>query len=50
MGATKDENNNFVDAKGAKWAIKLAQATGERLVISGNVEDEEFMKKRLSQI
>lgn len=45
LGAAKDENNNFVDAKGVKWAIKLAQATGERLIISGNVEDPEFYER-----
>lgn len=47
LGAAKDENNNFVDAKGAKWAIKLAQATGERLIILGNVEDPEFFEKEI---
>lgn len=47
LGAAKDENNNFVDAKGVKWAIKLAQVTGERLVILGNVEDPEFYEKEI---
>ncbi len=47
LGAAKDENNNFVDAKGVKWAIKLAQATGEHLVISGNVENPEFYEKEI---
>jgi len=47
LGKARDENNNFVDAKGIIWAIKLAKETGERLLITGNVEDPEFFDKEV---
>ena len=47
LGRAKDKDGNFVDAKGVKWAIKLAKETGERLVISGNVEDMDFYDKEV---
>jgi glycosyltransferase involved in cell wall biosynthesis len=42
LGRAKDKDGNFVDAKGVKWAIKLARETGERLLISGSIEDMDF--------
>lgn len=45
LGRAKDSQGNFVDAKGIKWAIELARKTGEKLIISGNVEDMEFYEK-----
>lgn len=47
LSEARDRNNNFIDPKGVKWAIKLAQSTGERLLISGNVEDSEFYEKEI---
>jgi glycosyltransferase involved in cell wall biosynthesis len=45
LGKAKDEKGNFVDAKGVRWAIELAEKTGKELIISGNVEDYEFFEK-----
>ena len=42
LSKAKDEEGNFMDPKGIRWAIKLAQETGSRLKLSGNVEDMEF--------
>ena len=42
LGKAKDEHGNFMDAKGVRWAIELARKTGEKLVISGNIEDMDF--------
>lgn len=47
LGSAKDESGNFIDAKGVSWAIKLAQETGERLKICGNVEDMEFYDREV---
>ena len=47
LSKAKDEKGEFLDPKGVKWAIKLAQATGEKLVISGNVEDKKFFEKEV---
>lgn len=45
LGRAKDEKGNFVDTKGVRWAISLAREIGERLIISGNVEDIKFYEK-----
>lgn len=42
LSKAKDKEGNFMDPKGVKWAIKLAQETDSNLILSGNVEDEEF--------
>ena len=47
LSKAKDEKGEFLDPKGVKWAIKLAQATGEKLVISGNVEDKKFFEREV---
>ncbi len=47
LGKAKDEQGNFMDAKGIKWTIKLAEDTGEPLIISGNVEDMEFYDRQV---
>lgn len=47
LGKAKDEKGEFIDAKGVKWAIKLAQATGSRLLMGGNTEDIEFYNKEV---
>ncbi len=45
LSKAKDKNGNFLDPKGIKWAIELARKTGEKLLLSGNVEDIEFYNK-----
>ena len=44
LGKAKNDDGTFMDAKGVRWAIKLAQKTGERLLLSGNVEDKTFFE------
>lgn len=44
MSAAKDDQGNFLDPKGIGNAIKVAQMTGERLKIVGNVEDLKFFE------
>ena len=41
----KNADGTFMDPKGIRWAIKLAQATGIKLYISAPVEDHEFFEK-----
>jgi len=45
MSKAKDKSGNFLDPKGIQNSIKLAQNTGERLKIVGNVEDPQFFEK-----
>lgn len=45
LSKSKNEDGSFMDPKGIKWAIKLSRETGERLLLSGNVEDMEFYNK-----
>jgi len=40
----KDKDGNFMDPKGVRFAIKLAQETGTRLFISAPVEDRGFFE------
>lgn len=47
LGKAKDKKGNFIDAKGIKWAIKLARETNSNLILSGNVEDKEFFQKEV---
>ncbi len=44
MSRGRDEKGNFLDPKGVTNAIKVAQATGEKLKIVGNVEDPAFFE------
>lgn len=44
MSKAKDEKGNYLDPKGIGTAIKVAQLTGERLKIVGNVEDPKFFE------
>lgn len=44
MSAAKDAQGNFLDPKGISNAITVAQLTGERLKIVGNVEDPKFFE------
>jgi glycosyltransferase involved in cell wall biosynthesis len=45
LGKSKNDQGEFMDAKGIRWAIQLAEASGERLLLSGNVEDKAFFEK-----
>lgn len=45
LSKAKDKQGNFIDPKGVRWAIQLARETNSKLILSGNVEDEEFFKK-----
>ncbi len=45
MPKGKNKDGTFIDPKGLRTAIKLAQETGERLFISAPVEDIEFYNK-----
>lgn len=42
LSKAKNQDATFMDPKGVKWAIRLARETGEKLVLSGNVEDMNF--------
>ncbi len=41
----RNADGSFMDPKGVRFAIKLAQITGEKLFISAPVEDREFFEK-----
>ena len=41
----RNKDGNFMDPKGVRFAIQLAQQTGEKLFISAPVEDREFFEK-----
>jgi len=42
LSKAKNLDGSFMDPKGIKWAIKLAEETNLRLLISGNIEDMKF--------
>ncbi len=41
----KNADGTFIDPKGVRWAIRLAQETGSRLLLCGACEDKEFFEK-----
>lgn len=45
LGKAKNKDGTFMDAKGVRWAIALAKATNQRLILSGNVEDKSFYEQ-----
>ncbi|MBI5126929.1 glycosyltransferase family 4 protein [Candidatus Roizmanbacteria bacterium] len=45
LSKAKNPDGSFMDPKGIKWAIKLAQESGSKLMLSGNVEDMDFYEK-----
>ncbi len=47
LSQAKDEKGEFMDPKGVKWAIQLAERTNSRLILSGNVEDQRFFNKEV---
>src|SRR3990167_3195304 len=42
LAKAKNADGTFMDPKGVRWAIKLAEETGSKLLLSGNIEDMEF--------
>jgi len=42
LSKAKNPDGTFMDPKGIKWAIKLAEETNSRLLMSGNIEDMKF--------
>ncbi|MEK7540284.1 MAG: glycosyltransferase family 4 protein [Patescibacteria group bacterium] len=42
LGKARDAKGQFIDAKGVRNAIRLAEETGQRLLLAGNVEDKKF--------
>lgn len=45
LSKAKNKDGNFMDPKGIKWAIELARQTGEKLLLSGNIEDMKFFEQ-----
>lgn len=45
MPKAKNADGSFMDPKGVRWAIKLAQETGIKLYISAPVEDKKFFEQ-----
>lgn len=42
LSKAKNTDGSFMDPKGIKWAIKLAQETDSNLLLGGNIEDINF--------
>lgn len=42
LSKAKNLDKSYMDPKGVKWAIKLAEETNSRLLLSGNIEDINF--------
>ncbi|KKP65503.1 MAG: Glycosyl transferase group 1 [Candidatus Roizmanbacteria bacterium GW2011_GWA2_35_19] len=42
LSKAKNPDGSFMDPKGIKWAIRLAEMTNSRLLMSGNIEDMKF--------
>ncbi|EKE15395.1 MAG: glycosyl transferase group 1 [uncultured bacterium] len=42
LSKAKNPDDSFMDPKGIKWAIKLAEETNSKLLMSGNIEDMKF--------
>jgi len=45
LSKAKNTDGSFMDPKGIRWAIKLAEETDSKLMLGGNVEDMDFYKK-----
>ena len=45
LAKAKNTDGTFMDPKGIRWAIALAEKTEQKLIMSGNVEDREFFEK-----
>jgi len=42
LSKAKNPDGSFMDPKGIKWAIQLAEETDSKLLMSGNIEDMKF--------
>ncbi|MEK7597340.1 MAG: glycosyltransferase family 4 protein [Patescibacteria group bacterium] len=42
LSKAKNPDGTFMDPKGVRWAIKLAEETNSKLMMSGNIEDMKF--------
>lgn len=42
LSKAKNSDGTFMDPKGVRWAIKLAQETNSCLILTGNIEDRKF--------
>jgi len=42
LSKAKNPDGSFMDPKGIKWAMKLAEETNSKLLLSGNIEDMKF--------
>jgi len=42
LSKARNPDGSFMDPKGIKWAIKLAEETNSKLLLSGNIEDMKF--------
>jgi glycosyltransferase involved in cell wall biosynthesis len=42
LAKAKNPDGTFMDPKGVRWAIKLAETTSSKLLMSGNIEDMKF--------
>lgn len=47
LSQAKDKLNNFIDPKGVKWAIKLAEIAKSNLKLVANVEDIAFFNQEI---
>ena len=47
LSPAKNDKGEFIDPKGAKWAIKLAELTDSRLIMTGTVHSKEFYEKEI---
>ena len=45
LSKAKNPDGSFMDPKGIHWAIKLAEQTDSKLLMSGNIEDMEFYNR-----
>jgi len=45
LSKAKNTDGSFMDPKGIRWAIKLAEETNSKLLLGGNIEDMEFYEK-----
>lgn len=45
LARAKNKDGSFMDPKGVRWAIRLAKDTGQKLILTGNVEDFEFYER-----
>lgn len=47
LSKAKNSDGTFMDPKGVRWAIKLAQETNSKLIMTGNVEDMKFFEQEV---